>query len=35
MASETEPIELAGGIVYEIIDSLFLLLILPFLTFQK
>jgi len=35
MASETQPFELAGGLVSEIIESFFLLLILPFLTFQK
>jgi len=35
MASETQPFELAGGLVSEIIESFFLLLILPFLVLQK
>jgi len=35
MASETQPFELAGGFVSELIESFFLLLVLPFMSFQK
>jgi hypothetical protein len=35
MASETQPFELAGGLVTEVITAFFLFLILPFLAFQK
>jgi hypothetical protein len=35
MASETQPFELASELVTGLITSFFLLLILPFLAFQK
>jgi hypothetical protein len=35
MALETQPFELAGGFASDLIESFFLLLILPFLAFQK
>jgi len=35
MALETQPFELAGGFSSDLIESFFLLLILPVLAFQK